>query len=230
MPGRSRPAPADGDADQLQRAADPGVQIGGLPDDQPGDLGADGAAAQQGDPQRPVGSAGWSRVGRVSTSCTRPVAYSARRPARSSLSPEHPRLRMPMPPDAAGSGFILPHRPVNISPDVEGQEVVEGLAPDRVVICRPGPRPPAAAARGCSCWPSTGCRRRRRARRAGRRARCRRAGTRRGPGCRRPRSACRPPGRAPAGAADRREARVAEYSAAYRAVRMLSLIPPSTAT
>ena len=46
-----------------------------------------------------------------------------------------------------------------------------------------------------------------------------------------PPSQCLPTTRASTGgASERRDARVAEYSAAYSAVRMLSLIPPSTAT
>ena len=46
-----------------------------------------------------------------------------------------------------------------------------------------------------------------------------------------PPSQCLPTTRdSTAGAEDLREASVAEYSAAYSAVRMLSLIPPSTAT
>ena len=98
--------------------------------------------------------------------------------------------------------FILPHGTVPVvtraHPTSSAQQVVEGLPPQqggylavpdrdhrrpRHVVVVAGHRP-AVRAR----WP---------ARRAGHRGRCRRAGTRPGPGCRRPRSACPPPGRGP---------------------------------
>ena len=44
--------PAHGDADQLERAPDPGGEVDGVAGEQPRDLGADHAAAQQGHPQR----------------------------------------------------------------------------------------------------------------------------------------------------------------------------------
>ena len=44
--------PAYGDAGQLERAADPGGQVVGVRREQPGDLAADGAAAEQRDAQR----------------------------------------------------------------------------------------------------------------------------------------------------------------------------------
>ena len=75
----ARPLPAgaaDRDADQLQRPADPGPQVVGLPDDQPGDFGADGAAAEQGDAERASGPGGWARVGSGSTSAG-PGAYAS---------------------------------------------------------------------------------------------------------------------------------------------------------
>ena len=57
------------------------------------------------------------------------------------------------------------------------KQVVLGLAAhDRRGRRRRAPRRPAAAARGCSCWPSSGSRHRWRAPRAGRPARRRRAG------------------------------------------------------
>ena len=43
---------ADGDADQLERRADPGGEVVGLLVQQPDDLGADDAAAEQGNPDR----------------------------------------------------------------------------------------------------------------------------------------------------------------------------------
>ena len=108
MPGRCRFEPADRDPDQLQRPADPGPQVVGLPDDQPGHLGADGAAAEQGDPQR----LGGSTAGRASAG-SRPRGPDRRRTPACGRHARHCHLNTLIcacgsPPDAAGSGHSSP--------------------------------------------------------------------------------------------------------------------------
>jgi hypothetical protein len=116
---------------------------------------------------------------------------------------------------------------------VEGEQVVER---SRGAAARARtPRVTATTGgrgRGCSCWPSTGSRRRWRRPRAGRRAR-RSAGSQVSLTTMSPLSQCLPTTRHSTGlgASDGRgsPARTV-YSASYSAVRMLSLIPPSTLT
>ena len=149
--------PADGDADQLDGRADARREVVGL-------------LVQQ--PRRP--------------GCRRPAAeqrqLSGRADARHHGSPFDRRPSALHLRHRAASHDTCPvrsrdvRRVLGASADVGGEQVVLGLpAQDERRDRRRAPRPPGGAARGCSCWPSTGSRHRCPARRAGRRARRRRA-------------------------------------------------------
>ena len=176
------------DPDQLERRADPGGEVVGLRREQPHDLRADDAAAEDGDAQGRVGGHGrghGTASGRIGRERPQDRGASAgRRAARSGRW-------------SAGSAG----RSGGASALVEREQVVLGLAAhEHARRRRRRPRPPAGAGRGCSWTPSTARRRPSRRPRAGRPRARRRAAAPRARRCRRSRSACRRRARAPASA------------------------------
>ena len=134
MPRRRTATPASS-----TRRADAGGEVVGLLVQQPGDLGADDAAAQQGHLHGLV-------VGSAHSSRTILAPGSGRRVSPVSAA----RLGRACGPDSRWR-----------SAEVGGQQVVQRLPayddPGLAVLDRDHRRP---AGRGCSCWPSSGSRRR----------------------------------------------------------------------
>ena len=217
-----RCGPAHRDPGQLERRADPGGEVVGLLVEQADHLRADDAAAQQRDPQRrrrtitPNTSQTTTDDAATSVGHDRAAALAGRRQQQDQHREHH---------DQPGAGLQPPGHQRHVQP----QQVVLGLPahdhPGLAVADRDHRR---ARQRGCSCSPSPAVR-------AGRGHREQVAGRQVG------RQVAVPHHDVAALAVladhpaqhrrQRREAREASatvYSASYSAVRMLSLIPPST--
>ena len=186
--------PADGDADQLQRRADARLEVLGGAVQQPDDLGADGAAAEQGDAHQTTftgscwlaGAAGAAAARRGGGPAParpargrrrRPAAPGPRRrttaaataPARASTaSPAHSST-----PTSAATNSACSRLGAHSTSRRSRSSSVSRRTSSRAA--RRARRRPAGGRRGCSCWPSSG-------------------GTRRTPGRRRGRPGARSPG------------------------------------